>query len=424
VNVTGRAAVQAAAVNDMPPGEGNDVIANALPHIRNPINRHINVNDENDNGQEAPRPVNDYDEGNDNDTAVPIRTNRLLSQLLDPQSQVELMQLSARVERNNEMLRIYTLLQRNRIDLKICGQPDMSDSYYDLQTVVQWFRSTHVTASMKAVTGNRTIYNMSKPKPYKPCSSGILAHETSSTIPFCFTDISTQALIQTMMLPLPIIQMITLYIPVPKLWNERIERLHSSTCFVNPNAAVVQAFDIIDEVLEEGGFLSACELAHVPAPIPFATWSDWKRSSSSIPYQGYEDSSRSISRRLNVTEAIPPEPQDKDNPTITEMRRQVGYLPLLNQYQLQTDIVSILLEAPYRLPLKLMNQLLRTADIASICRRCCILPTQTHTLTTIPPTNDKHAINFEANAAMDILMLASRLCSWYWRERHIERSQL
>jgi hypothetical protein len=265
----------------------------------------------------------------------------------------------------------------------------------------------------------------------KSCVSNVVVQETSSTLPLCLSDISTQALIQAMILPLRIIQMITLYMPVPKLWNERIQRLQSSTCFVNPNAAVVQAFDIMDEVLEEGGFLSACDMAQVPAPIPFATWSDWKRSSSSIPYRGYGDGNIPSSRRLNITKANPPEPKDKDNPTIYEMSRQVGYLPLLNQYQSQTDIVSILLEAPYRLPLKLLNQLLRTADIASICRRCCILPIQTSSIN-VQVTNDNnvnnnnlrsnHAIYFEANAAMDIIMLASRLCSWYWRERHVKRS--
>ena len=58
-----------------------------------------------------------------------------------------------------------------------------------------------------------------------------------------------------------------------------------------------------------------------------------------------------------------------------------GYLPLLSQYESQTDIVNVLMGEPYRMPDRLIERLIRIADLASIlstmydCTRAFILVT-------------------------------------------------
>lgn len=73
----------------------------------------------------------------------------------------------------------------------------------------------------------------------------------------------TQLVLQE--LPLGLFQKIVEYIPLPNQWEQRIGLL-TQRAVVNAVASVRGALDIIDEVLELGGFCKACDLVHLPPP--------------------------------------------------------------------------------------------------------------------------------------------------------------
>jgi ankyrin repeat protein len=304
-------------------------------------------------------------EGDDDGVLLSAATKQSLYQLLDPVVQVDLMQQATRKKRNWELTRMQKLLQHRRAQLYVPNTYTAVDAKNDLQDVVE-------------------MYN----------------HPPHALLPFpqCFTDPSTEALTRTMTLPEPLVQIIALFLPMPKLWEKRIDILRSSA-YVNANEAIFHTLDLIDEMLEEGGFLKACDVAQVPAPGPFTSWADWKRSASTHSITVRSRYPRRP-RNMNVTEAIPPPPQDPAHPTIHEMRRKVGYLPLMAQYMSQSKLQVVLTEPPYRMPQHLLQQLILISDIASISRRC----------------GGEHSVYFEANAAVDIITLASWLCSWYRQE--------
>jgi ankyrin repeat protein len=312
------------------------------------------------------------------ESSLSNETRQELYQLIDPIVQVELMQQAARVERNREFMRIYMLLQQHRAHVRVPNLYAGEDAMIDLADVVDLYnRPPPPVLSLKMVE--------------PPPSSHL-------PLPQYLTNPSTEALMRTMALPPPLVQMIVLFLPAPKLWTKRIAMLQA-TAFINANEGIMNTIDFLDEILEEGGFLTACDLAQVPAPLPHVSWVDWKRSASSHPApRPIRSSPRG---RIILTEATPLPPQDPAHPTIYELRRQVGYLPLLAQYQSQSNLPALLTAPPYRMPPHLLQQLLRTADIASIVRRC----------------EGQSSINFEAHGVMDVILLASRLCSWYWRER-------
>jgi hypothetical protein len=100
--------------------------------------------------------------------------------------------------------------------------------------------------------------------------------------------------------------------------------------------------------------------------------------------------------------ATPPSPRDESNPTLRELRRQVGFLTVLSQYRLHTCIVATLVAKPYGIPLEVIERLIRIADIASISRRCY---------------GSQNRIDFEYETAADILFLTEDLFDWYATEK-------
>ena len=102
--------------------------------------------------------------------------------------------------------------------------------------------------------------------------------------------------------------------------------------------------------------------------------------------------------RPNVTSATIPGPQDPIKPSLVELRRQVGYLQLLANRQ--ALLGPCLTASPYNMPPVLMQQLITINDVQSLIRRM-----------------GARGVHFDPPVAMDIIMLTSRLCSWYSRER-------
>lgn len=149
------------------------------------------------------------------------RQNFALMQLLDPDVQLHLMQMSIRKVRNLEMLKLWTLLQQERAHVPLMHSVRVS------------------------------IHHVHK---YLRINKG-----------------SKSALIRTMTLPAPLVELIATFLPLPHLWEWR-SALIVRKCTVDPDAAIAASLEIIDEVLDEGGFVHACDEAHVTPPTNFSTW--------------------------------------------------------------------------------------------------------------------------------------------------------
>ena len=237
-------------------------------------------------------------------------------------------------------------------------------------------------------------------------------------LPVRFTHKSTQALLRTMLLPAPLVKTIALYLPLPKLWDDRFKRLWDS---VDPNEATISAFDFIDEIIEEGGLLLAFDAAQIPAPIPHRTWCDWKQSAKPNTIWSNIDNNDNMwipqngnafaPQRIPIISSLPPQPRDVKHPTICELRRLVGYTSVLSQYQFQTEIVAILSDQPYHMPRILIDKLINISDIASTCRRCCI--NNPYLSSTMNDEDTSFVVRFDFTAATDIIALVDSLRDWY-----------
>ena len=82
---------------------------------------------------------------------------------------------------------------------------------------------------------------------------------------------SKRTLVRSMTMPAPIIELIASFIPLPLLYETRLQLL-ASRAQVDPDSAVYEAMDLLDEVLEEGGLLHAFDEAKVPPPPSFSSW--------------------------------------------------------------------------------------------------------------------------------------------------------
>lgn len=79
-----------------------------------------------------------------------------------------------------------------------------------------------------------------------------------------------------------------------------------------------------------------------------------------------------------------------------ELRRHHGYLSVLSANA--SKVVPILTMDPYHLPPILAHQLVTSNDIASLVRR----------------VGSAGGVHFDTPVALDLVMLTSRLCSWYY----------
>jgi ankyrin repeat protein len=143
------------------------------------------------------------------------RNNKTMADLLDPTIQIDLMRRYAREQRSWAILRMWTLLQKQRASVQ-----GGDDHCYHHQ------------------------------------------HRHHST---------NALMIRIMTLPAPLMQAIAQFAPLPDLWDKRIGLL-TKRCAVNATAALESGLDLMDEVLEEGGFLQACDQAGISSPSSFETW--------------------------------------------------------------------------------------------------------------------------------------------------------
>ena len=250
--------------------------------------------------------------------------------LLDANVQLDLIQRQQRKQRNYDMILLWTLLQRERAMIPVHSDED--DSCPRQLTVHQ------LADKLKP---QRVLLSM---------------HEQvlPPTLPYHLSQRSTQALLRTMTLPADLVEMISKFIPMPLMWERRLVML-TRRSVNNPDATVACALDLIDEVLEEGGFVEACDFANVTPPTHFHSWRDWIvfcrlkcRRGGTVVLPSDHPRSRPL-----ATTATVPAPSGSP-PAAVEMRRQVGFLQILaNRSPL---LVPVLTNAPYLMPRPLIQQ--------------------------------------------------------------------
>lgn len=379
-------------------------------------NRHRRTNRNNRDHDNENRDDNDIEgDADTNSNLISIRADRKLLHLLNPETQIELQLFSMRVKRNYEMIRIHTLIHQNRVEIKIKS----NERTYNVPITVEWLTKIATTDNVNDdsyVTVVPSIEHSQWQRRNLKLSSSKSSLDGKST----------HILIRTMLLPAPLIQTIALFLPHPRLWKQRIDLLQSSS--QNPNITIVFALDILDEILEDGGLLSAFATAKIPAPTPHRSWCDWKRTAKPKTRNSANISLNNLAavqQPRNITESLPPSPQDETNPTICELRRLAGYLPLISKYQSSTDIIAILTGEPYCIDPFLVQKLLLFADVASICRRCCIDPLLLSTSTVPPLLPPNHHVNphpipdainqgvhFPRHVASNMVTLAIMMSEW------------
>jgi ankyrin repeat protein len=303
--------------------------------------------------------------------------------MLDPLVQIAMMRQEARSQRSIALMNMWTLLQQERATIRL--------------------EQGH----------NATIHKL------VPL---LERHD----LPYHLSQSTTVALLRTMTLPAPLVEAIAQFAPLPAIWDKRIGLL-TKRCLVNADAAVVCGLDLVDEIIEEGGFCEACDSAEAKPPNDYESWVS--RESSVVRIERLHarispnicDSCflftlqkvwKSCSRRNSKVVASRPEnrvrpnatlatvhgPQDPKRPSLVELRRQAGFLQVLAHRF--PNVGQVLMAAPYNVPPVVVQQLITISDIQSLVRRM-----------------GSRGVHFDPPVAMDLIMLTSRLCSWYSRER-------
>ena len=280
------------------------------------------------------------------------KTKELLV-FLDPQVQVMLMREKARIPRNYEIIKMWTLLQQERGTLH--NGMVIHDITFD----------------------SRVLNDMKK---------------------------SIKSLILTMTLPAPMVELISTYMPLPSMWSTRLTLLTKRTT-VDPDSAVASALDLIDEVLEEGGFVEACDTAKLLVPSSdFKSWAEWKahckrheRADPAPEHEGRPNALQATLPGLPRLEHTGPR-VGRAMTSAVDQRRGICFLQLL-AYR-SPCLQRVLSMVPYNMPQWLIQQLITVNDIQSLSARL-----------------GPKGVKFEPALAMEMVMLASSVCSWFERER-------
>jgi len=257
------------------------------------------------------------------------RGNDELSKILTDSAQVTLMQEDSRCSRNFSMVRLWKLLQSERAMIRL-GAMDVA-----IHTVAE---------------------TMDTP---------ILRHICPSK----------RALVRAMTLPAPLIELISSFIPLPLIWEKRLMLL-TSRSHVDPDSAVYNALDLIDEVLEVGGIIEAFDAVGVTPPSSFASWSAYRA------WCGKCDVILSRCADIDVTNLFAQESDAgieilESNGTSPKnlrhvessqtQRRSCNYLQVLARAP--QSLTSLISSHPYDMPCGLLEKLKSCHDIQSLTRR-------------------------------------------------------
>jgi len=283
------------------------------------------------------------------------RGNDEFIKILKDNAQVTLMQEASRFVRNFSMVRVWKLLQSERATIKLGGVD---------------------------VTIHTVANNMDTP---------ILRHVCPSK----------RALVRAMTLPAPLIELISRFLPLPLIWEKRLMLL-TSRSHVDPDSAVYNALDLIDEVLEVGGIIEAFDAAGVNPPSSFASWLAYRS------WCGKCDVIISRCADLDVTnifaqesdagvEIVESNGMSPSNLRPIEasqtQRRKCNYLQAMSRAP--QSLTTILSSHPYDMPSGLFAKLIASHDIQSVVRRF---------------TGGR--IHFDTNVANEMVVMARMAVMW------------
>ena len=191
-----------------------------------------------------------------------------------------------------------------------------------------------------------------------------------------------------MLLPLPLVGLISNYLPKPLLWERRLDML-TKRCHVNPDATIFCSLDLIDESLEEGGFAEACDISGITPPSTFCSWvsvllssiinscqislwisppkAEWKTFGSNTSYEGLKTSANTHRFGLDksaMSEYVYSKEQECSS---VRLRREAGFLQILAH---RSPLLSrTLLNPPYNLHPNILQKLKNNSIVQSLVRR-------------------------------------------------------
>lgn len=187
---------------------------------------------------------------------------------------------------------------------------------------------------------------------------------------------SKRTLVRAMTMPAPVIELITAFVPLPLGWEKRLNLL-TSRSHADPDSAVYNALDLLDEVLEEGGVLEAFDLASMSPPTSFNSWAafrGWCGLCDVILSRCQDEDTSNIYARdaSGDTSCGSLIGYSSDNtPRLVEpalsQRRRANYLQVL--FYAPNALATVLASSPYEMPPMLLERLKRNGDIQSLIRR-------------------------------------------------------
>jgi hypothetical protein len=281
------------------------------------------------------------------------RGNTAFARILTDNAQIRLMKEQARRERNFDMIRLWNLLQWERatINLGLGSFP-----------------------SKKNMTVHELSRDIENPVLQQLCPS-------------------KRTLVRAMTMPANVIELITAFIPLPLSWEKRLELL-TSRSHADPDTAVYNALDLIDEVIEEGRILEAFDLAGMSPPTSFNSWQ---------AFRGWCGRCDVILSRCHDEDTSNILAHDADDNTLRRVesaqlqRRRANYLQVLS-FAPKT-LTKILVSPPYEMPPVLLERLKSNGDVQSLVRRL-----------------NSGEIHFETSIANEMVVLA-RMCAMWCESR-------
>ncbi|KAL7439100.1 hypothetical protein ACHAXM_006523 [Skeletonema potamos] len=175
---------------------------------------------------------------------------------------------------------------------------------------------------------------------------------------------SKRTLVRAMTMPAPVIELITAFIPLPLCWEKRLNLL-TSRSMADPDTAVCNTLDLLDEVLEEGGILEAFDLAGVSPPVSFNSWADFRG------WCGRCDVILSRCQDQDTSNIFAQDASCDKTPRLVEsaqlQRRRANYLQVLSRAP--NALSQVLASSPYEMPHMLFERLKPNGDIQSLVRR-------------------------------------------------------
>lgn len=301
------------------------------------------------------------------------RGNEEFADVLTDDAQVRLMREDSRRERNFVMVRAWKLLQSERATVRLLGGKEAT-----VHEVARNFAETMAASS----SANDTV-----------------ATPTSLLRQLCP---SKRALVRAMTLPAPLIELISSFIPLPLIWEKRLMLL-TSRSHVDPDSAVFNALDLIDEILEVGGILEAFDAAGVDPPSDFDSWSAYRSWCGKCDvilsrcadvdvaniFAQVSDSNVEIIRSNGGTS-----PEDLLRVESSQaQRRACNYLTALARAP--PPLARTLSSHPYDMPSALLEKLKACHDIQSVVRRLA-----------------GGGIHFETGVANEMVVMARMAVIW------------